>query len=395
MRQRKGSVWYERKKDPKTGKTKVVGVYGRVTFVDEHGRRRDRKRKAQSGTKTEAYEHIKDLLKELDEQGERAIDGARMTFAELAEYYKTEYCVPAEYNAKGEKVIGLRTWDDMILKVDYAKAYFGQKRIRSITYADLQRYKNWLLRKPVVVKKKVKTKKDKKTVIDWVEESRPRSIATVNRQLATVRRMFSVAVQEGWLVKNPFKLGDPLIDIALEVPREMIATKKEERALIGRSIEHLSDFLITAFDTGMRPGEVFRLQKKDIDFEASELMAVSYKGKRRTERWVKMTSRVRAICEKLCQGLEPEGRLFKVSSVKRSFASAKKLAAEEGVSLDGFRLHDIRHTAITRLIKKNMPLSEAGKLMGHTQPRTTWRYNNPDSASRDRAAEILESYEDD
>ncbi|HWT01127.1 MAG TPA: site-specific integrase [Pyrinomonadaceae bacterium] len=393
-RNRKGSIWYEKVKDPKTGKRKVVAIYGRVTFTDEHGRRRDRKRKAVSGTRTEAWEHVKDLLKELDEQGERSLDGARMTFNDLAEYYKEHYLTEAEYNTKGEKVAGLRSWRDMRRKIGYAQAHFGKRKAKSITYADLVRYKNRLLRKPVLVKYKVKEEVDGRKVIRWEERESPRSVSTVNRELAAIRRMFSVAVQEGWLSKNPFGKGEALIDIALEVPRERIATKKEEGALLLEASGHLGDFLVCAFDTGMRAGEVFRLERRDVNLETNEIRAVSYKGKRRTERWLKMTTRLRVVCERLCQGLAPDEKLFKVGSVRRSFATAKRRAGLKGVSLDDFRLHDIRHTATTRLLKGHMPLSEAGKLMGHTQPTTTWRYNNPDEASRDKAAEILESFED-
>lgn len=394
-RGRKGSIWAEKATDPKTRKTKTVALYGRVTFTDEQGKRRDRKRKAVSGTRTEAWEHVKDLLKELDEQGERSIDGSRMTFNELAEYCKTHYFIEAKYNDKGEKIIGLRSWRDMRRKADYAKVHFGQRRIKGINYADLVRYKNFLLRAPVTVKHKIKTKEDKKTVISWEEREHPRTIATVNRQLAAVRRMLSIAVQEGWLNKNPFDMGEPLIDISIETHRERIATKKEEDALIGEATGELADFLVCAFDTGMRAGEVFRLQRRDVNLETNEIRAISYKGKKRRERWLKMTTRLRAVCERLCLELAPGERLFKIGSVRRSFATAKRRAALKGISLDDFRLHDIRHTTTTRLIQKNMPLSEAGKLMGHTQPSTTWRYNNPDEASRARAVDILESFEDD
>lgn len=88
----------------------------------------------------------------------------------------------------------------------------------------------------------------------------------------------------------------------------------------------------------------------------------------------------------------PEGdnvKVFPMASVKRSFATVKRLAGLEGFDMTGFRLHDIRHTTTTKLIRGNMPLSEVGKLMGHTQPQTTWRYLNPDDESRDRAVEIL------
>lgn len=377
-RNRKGSLWQEKIRDPKTGKQKVFGLYGRITFIDDAGKRRDRKRKAISGTRTEAWQHVKDLLAELD-QGQRSVDSARLTFNQLVDHYEENYLFEAEYDAKGNKIAGLRTWQDMKRKLSYARPFFGTKRIRDIRYADLVRFKTKRLRTPV--------------------HGRPRTIATVNRELAALRRTFSVAVQEGWLNRNPFNDGDALIDIAQENKRERIATRTEERALLLQCEsprEHLKPFLFCAFDTGMRPGEIFRLERRDLNFETETITAISYKGKRMLERWLKMTPRLkRALVELLAT--RPEGervKVFPMSGVRRSFATAKRLAGLEGIELTGFRLYDIRHTTTTRLIRGNMPLSEAGKLMGHTQPSTTWRYLNPDEETRDRAVEILTEDED-
>lgn len=382
-RNRKGSLWSEKVRDPKTGKQKTIALYGRITFLDDQGKRRDRKRKAQSGTKTEAWGHVKDLLKELDDQGERSIDGARLTFNELADYYETNYLIPAEYDSKGNKIAGLRSWKDMRRKVSYARPFFGNKRVREIRYADLKRWQIQRLRTPVAGK-----------------AERSRTIATVDRELAVVRRMFSVAVQEGWLARNPFNAGETLIDIAKEESRQRIATPVEERALLAHCQsprEHLKTFLYCAFDTGMRAGEIFRLERKDLDFETGNVTATSFKGKKRFERLAPMTPRLRrALIKHLAT--RPEGdtvKVFPMASVKRSFATAKRLARLEGINLDGFRMHDIRHTATTRLVRGHMPLAEAGKLMGHTQPQTTWRYVNPDEDTRTRAVDILSSYHDD
>lgn len=372
-RNRKGSLWYEKVK----GKPK--SLYGRVTFIDDAGKRRDRKRKAQSGTRTEAWQHVKDLLHELDNQGQRSVDSARMTFNQLVDYYQENYLIEAEYDAKGNKIAGLRSWKDMRRKLSYARPFFGNKRIREIRYADLARFKTKRLRTPV--------------------RDHPRTIATVNRELAAIRRALSVAVQEGWLNRNPFNDGDALIDIAQEVERERISTKLEERALLIHCVsprEHLKPFLYCAYDTGMRAGEMYRLERHDLNFETETIRAVSYKGKRRLERFLKMTPRLKRALVAFLK-TRPEGddvKVFPMASVKRSFATVKRLAGLEGFDMSGFRLHDIRHTTTTRLLKGNMPLSVAGKLMGHTQPKTTWRYLNPDDESRDRAVEILSEDED-
>jgi hypothetical protein len=55
----------------------------------------------------------------------------------------------------------------------------------------------------------------------------------VNRELALLRRMLNVAMREGWLMRNPFTAGDPLICLADERKRERILTREEEARLLG------------------------------------------------------------------------------------------------------------------------------------------------------------------
>ncbi len=74
-------------------------------------------------------------------------------------------------------------------------------------------------------------------------------------------------------------------------------------------------------------------------------------------------------------------------TVKKSFAAACR---EAGVS--GFRFHDARHTAITRMIDGGMPAEQAGRIAGHTNVTTTYRYVNPHQGSIEKAASILDAF---
>lgn len=361
-------------------------VYGRITWTDSKGKRRQRKRKALSGTSREARQHIKDLHAELEEQGEeRNIDAARLTFKQLVDYYKAEYAVEASYDQHGIKKGGLRSYQDAQRKLTMLKSYFTG-RVKEIGYEDIATFKRLRLRTPVKIQKRAGKRKEK----IYKTEEHSRSIASVNRELALLRRLFTVAVQKKWLMRNPFNDGDPLINLAEEQPRERIATKEERERLIAACTgdrAHLKAFLICAFDTGFRGSEIYRLQVSDVNFEDNCITAISYKGKRRRERQFDMTMRLAAEMKKLCQGKESADLVFGFKSIRRAFVTAKKLA---GLADANFRLHDARHTAATRLVSRGLSLSETGKLLGHTQPSTTWRYMHADKTTRQRAAELLE-----
>ena len=371
-RDRTGSFWRD-----------VNGaLYARVTWVDAKGKRHERKRKALSGTSREARRHIKEMLDELEDQGdERSIDGATLTFKQLADYYEKEYAVPAEYDKHGIKKTGLRSHADVKRKLKVLRDHF-HGRVREISYGDVSAFKRLRLSTPVVIKRRIGKKK-------YREDSRARAIASVNRELSLLRRLFTVAVQNKWLTRNPFAQGDPLINLAEEQPRERIATKEEREKLLAACVgerEHLRAFLILAFDTGFRGSEMYRLRVSDVNFQDNCITAVSYKGRRRRERQFDMTLRLAKEMLKLCEGKGPDELLFGFQSVKRSFKTAKKIA---GLADANFRLHDARHTAATRMVNKGLSLSETGKLLGHTQPSTTWRYMHADKGTRKRAAELM------
>src|SRR5207244_4027442 len=101
-----------------------------------------------------------------------------------------------------------------------------------------------------------------------------------------------------------------------------------------------------------------------------------------TERKVAITSRLRTELAKLREFFDPklEGRVFGIAAtVKHSFDAARKDAG-----LVDFRFHDLRHTAATRLVQGHLPLAEIGRILGHADPKTTYRYVNADSSTLTR-----------
>jgi integrase len=72
---------------------------------------------------------------------------------------------------------------------------------------------------------------------------------------------------------------------------------------------------------------------------------------------------------------------------KKSFASALANA-----SIEGLRFHDLRHTAITRMIQAGLSPMEIMKVSGHSQMTTFARYVNPNTNAVQRIADTLSTY---
>jgi integrase len=197
-------------------------------------------------------------------------------------------------------------------------------------------------------------------------------VATVHRELSLLRRVLNIAVRSGWLVKNPFDMGYSLIRPGDEKPRERILSREEEQKLLAACTdprEHLRPIIICALDTGMRQGELFKLAWSDVDFEDRIITVRAFNTKTMRQRQVAMTERLARELYALysLSTKQLEALVFGITTnASNAFDKARRLAG-----LPELRFHDLRHTHATRLVAGHIPLSEVGRVLGHTQPVTT------------------------
>ena len=326
--------------------------YARIQFFDDFGKRKQRHRKPDYNSESSARAKAREMLAELDENP-KSFDAPEMTFEDLADFYKETYLVDPEYR-DGRKVAGLRSKYDCENRLNPLRAFFGKKRLRTITHGDLQRYRTYRLKTPIIVGRNTRgTNKEGKP------QERPRSIATVQRELSIMRRILNVAVANSWIIRNPFQQGEPLIKPGEESPRERIISREEEWRLLAachNERAHLRAILICALDTGMRRGEIFSLEWSDIDFDSGLITIRAFNTKTMRERQIGMTARLTAELKRLSQ--DKDGHLvFGIKThAQHSFQKAKKEAG-----LADVRFHDLRHTHATRLVGAQMPLAEVGR----------------------------------
>lgn len=367
-RERKGSVVERDKK-----------LYARVQFTDENGRRRDLWRRAES--RTHAKELIRKLLHELEESGTQTLDAARVTFSQLAEFYLENYLVEAEY-ANGVKVSGLRSLKTPKAQLKILCQFFGRKRLRDLTYTDIRTFREARLKTPT----RHELDEDGNAIGQ-------RSVASVNRELALLRRMLNVACRELRLIqRNPFQDGRPLISSAAELKRERILSRDEEQKLLNQCTgkrKHLRAFIVCAIDTGCRKGELLKMRWQDIDWDARELSIPMMNTKTARARTVPISNRMVAELEKLWRESDRnvEALVFGIKDVKKSFDGARNAAGVPDV-----RIHDLRHSYASRLAKNHMPVAEIARTLGHATLEMSYRYINSDKETLERARSIVDSF---
>ncbi|MDT5270324.1 MAG: hypothetical protein QOH49_2510 [Acidobacteriota bacterium] len=371
MSARKGKcVWI----NPRDGQP-----YARVWWYDGLGIRRERRKRAES--RTHAKDLGDDMLNEIRLTAGRSLEHYHTTFAELAEFYEQHYCQPPEY-VQGRKIAGLRSHVGVRSNLKPLIDHFGRMRVRSIFYEHLRAYKLKRLR--------TKTKYESE-----------RSIASVQRELALMRRVLNIAKRNGWIIASPFHAGESLISLADENERMRILTKAEAARLLLEACEaedkngrqrckHLRPVIIAALDTALRKGELLKLTWRDVDFGLGLINVKAMNTKTMRPRVVPLTSRLHDELMSLWEASEQNlsARLFGITdNVKNSFDTARTLAGLQDV-----RFHDLRHTAITWMLEAGTPYAKVMKISGHTSLKTFLRYVNVDAETARTAAILLDKW---
>ncbi|MGQ0763972.1 MAG: tyrosine-type recombinase/integrase [Acidobacteriota bacterium] len=382
MRKKKKSADWRKQKREHAGSIRERGgkLFARIQYFGEDGKRRDKERAARN--RKHARELISEMRGELKQHGETVLDAHRMTFNELSERYSKLKLIPAVI-VNGKKVAGLRSLAPQKAAMSALTSRLGRKQVRTIKHSDVEEYKLERLQTPV----RCGTDEDDNPIY------RPRSVAAVNRELELLRAVLRFAQREGWIVKSPFDMGASLISKTSETRRDRVLSFDEEKRLLAacnNKRAHLRPLLITALDTGMRRGELFKLQWFDVDFKSNLIRVRATNTKTEQARTVGMTQRVRRELLALRKEAPTDASVsvFGIkNTVKNGFASALNEA-----KIENFTFHDCRHTATTRLTTSGMPAAEAMKITGHTQMVTFQRYVSVTEEAARNGAERLDAF---
>lgn len=365
---------------PITAKVKGSYVF-RIRYTDQDGKQCCRERGGfGKGEKSRCKDEMNRMVREIELSGGNDITGERMTFSQLADRCLKEFYKPAVIR-DGKKIAGIKSWRTVTAQVERLRRYFGNRLVGSITTDSLFAYREYRM-KPQPPKRPGGPEIHLKA-------------ATINRELAAMRRMMRYALGNGWITRDIF-YNAKVIQVSLEEPRDRILSASEETRLLAACTGtwskpyertrhgktealtatfshdswHLRALIILAVDTGMRKGELLKLEWQDIDFERGFVRVVSSNTKTERGRVVPLSARAIRELEAIRQlhNDTNSDRPFPLLDVRGSFDRAKRLAG-----IDGLRFHDLRATAGDRM-SKVYPLATVAKILGHTQLQTTMKY---------------------
>lgn len=214
------------------------------------------------------------------------------------------------------------------------------------------------------------------------------SHSTVNREVACLGRMLTLALNAGKLSRRP-----RLQMLEGERVRQGFLEHGDFLALLSTLPDHLKPVVEFLYLSGWRKGEALKLEWRDVDLESRVLRLRIENSKNKESRVLPLVGRLWEII----QGRARERRLDslyvfhhngqKIGEFRKSWKTACKLSGLVGVIP-----HDLRRCAARNLSRAGVPESVAMEITGHKTRSMYRRYRIVDERDLREATEKLQAH---
>jgi integrase len=300
-------------------------------------------------------------------------------------------------SVKTAKEIAREKWRSDRTLVEIADAYFNSRHGQQIKgrKSDLNRYKRNL--KPILGNRRISSlsELDVERIKSSMKTNAP---ATVYNALELLRRLINYGVKNNLCVPLAF---------TIEMPRrynevtEYLHPEEAKRLLAvleswpSKDVSHM---LKLAMLSGLRRGEIFKLEDRDLDFRQRLIQLRDPKGGPTVS--VPMSEPVKKLLSEQIKWRNEKfpGSVFifpgKNGAMRVSSNAVKKIKAKAGLSKEFRIFHGLRHHfAVTLANSGEYSLDMIGELLTHKSIEMTRRYGQflPGTKKKasDRAADLL------
>ena len=219
--------------------------------------------------------------------------------------------------------------------------------------------------------------------------------ATINRELAAVKRMFSLARRDGKLRECPY------IPHLEERNVRKGFVKDAEYEALARETAAIGLWLRTMFELGYtygwRKSELLGMRVNQVDLSERTIRLEAGETKNDEARQVEMTAKVYELLNACCSGKSAEDPVFtrtarnghkRVSTIVDMRNAWKDATAAAGCP--DLLFHDLRRTAIRNMRRHGISEKVAMTISGHKTRSVFERYNIVDHADMHEAVGKLE-----
>jgi integrase len=195
--------------------------------------------------------------------------------------------------------------------------------------------------------------------------------ASVNRELACLKYMYTKAIEWGYVKVNPAKQ----VKLLKEPPGRLRYLKPEEvDALLKACASHIHPIVVMALNTGMRKSEILNLRWQEVDLGNRKITVANTKNNEKrvipiNQTLYKELSTLQRNPDSNYVFLGKNG--LPVGDIKKGFLGALKRAG-----IVDFRFHDLRHTFGSQMIMQGVDIRTVQQIMGHKTIKMTMRYSH-------------------
>ena len=273
---------------------------------------------------------------------------------------------------------------------EYLIKFLEAKKIEGCSERTIKYYKvtvEQLLRKVLDPIRKVTTEQMREYLVDYqkINNCGKTTIDNVRRNISS---FFSWLEEEDYILKSPMRRIHKIR--AEKLVKNVITDEDIERLRDGCDCLRDVAMIDLLYSTGIRVGELVRLNRSDINFSERECVVFG-KGDKERRVYFDAKSKIHLI-NYLKSRTDANPALF--VSLDRPYSRLKISGVEirlrqlgRKLNLDRVHPHKFRRSMATRAIDKGMPIEQVQKILGHSQIDTTMQYaivnqNNVKAAHR-------------
>jgi integrase len=214
--------------------------------------------------------------------------------------------------------------------------------------------------------------------------------ATVNRELACGKAMYNFAIKSGLPLKNPFSR---VRFLAEDNEQTRVLTYREQWQYLNTASQPLRDIAVLLLETGMRPEEVYTIDRENVRLSDGYILNPLGKTKA-AKRRITLTAAAAEVVRKRLEGAK--GRCLFPHEKDANRPMLKVNNAHDGAlkrsKVARFRLYDLRHTWATRAAMSGVDLVTLAAMLGHSRIQMVLRYAHPTQEHQAQAMQRLEQF---
>lgn len=264
-----------------------------------------------------------------------------------------------------------------ITNTEYLRLFIDAKSIEGCSARTIKYYSSTIehmLSKIQTPIRKITTEIMREYLVDY-QKQRNCSKTTVDNIRRNISSFFSWLEEEDYILKSPMRRIHKIK--TKSVVKEVISDEEVEK--LRDNCSTLRDLAIIdlLYSTGIRVGELVRLNIADIDFESRECIVF---GKGDKERRVYFDAKTKIHLKEYIDNREDNNSALFVSlnapynRLKISGVEIRLRQLGRRLKLKAIHPHKFRRTMATRAIDKGMPIEQVQKILGHSQIDTTMQY---------------------